>query len=169
MPRNLELKCRISSLDPAVASARAIGASDHGILVQEDTYFHVSHGRLKLRLHAGGSTELIAYRRPDREGERWSDYRRIDVSAVPGLKEALSLTLGVACVVQKRRHLFLIPEARIHLDEVDGLGSFIEFEVTNEAESRAREVMEGLCASFGVRMEQGIGGSYSDLLIGGER
>jgi len=166
VPRNLELKCRIESLEASERDARAINAVDHGILVQEDTYFNVSHGRLKLRIHEGGSTELIAYRRPDREGERWSDYRKVDVTASAGLKEALAAALGVLCVVRKRRHLFLISDARIHLDEVEGLGTFIEFEVTNEEAVRAERVMAELCGAFGVKAEEGIGGSYSDLIMG---
>jgi adenylate cyclase class IV len=166
LPRNLELKCSIGSLAAAEKTAHAIGAEDHGVLVQEDTYFTVPHGRLKIRSHEAGSTELIAYDRPDDEGERWSDYRRIDITSVPGVKDALSITLGVSCVVKKRRHLFLVRDARIHLDEVEGLGAFLEFEVTNEERSKAQTLMAQLCASFGVGPGQGIGGSYADLVSG---
>lgn len=149
----------------ACACARSLGAESHGILAQEDTYFHVSHGRLKLRIHDSGPAELIAYERPDRSGDRWSNYRRVDVSAVPDLKEALTSALGVACVVRKRRHLFLLPDARIHLDEVETLGAFLEFEVTNEDRAVAEQVMAGLRRGFGLEKEEGIAGSYSDMII----
>lgn len=165
MPRNLEFKCRIPSLAAAEKSARALAAEDRGILVQEDTYFGVPHGRLKIRVHEGGTTELIAYQRADQAGERWSDYRKIDVTQASGLKEALASTIGVWCVVRKRRHLFLVKDARIHLDDVEGLGAFIEFEVTNEDGSIAPRIMQWLCDSFGVLLEGGIGGSYSDLMM----
>jgi predicted adenylyl cyclase CyaB len=167
LPRNLELKCRIGSLQAAEAAARGLGATDHGMLIQEDTYFVVPNGRLKLRVHKGGASELIAYERPNRSGERWSNYRKVDVSASAGLREALVASLGILCVVRKQRHLFLVPEARIHLDSVEGLGTFIEFEVTMEGESDAAALMAELCRAFGVRPEEGIGESYSDLVMEG--
>jgi adenylate cyclase class IV len=167
VPRNLEFKCRIPNLSAAEESARVLAAEDHGVLVQEDTYFAVPRGRLKIRVHEGGSTELIAYQRADQTGERWSDYRKIDITRTPGLGEALASTIGIWCVVKKRRHLFLVKDARIHLDEVEGLGSFIEFEVTNEDPVAAPHTMRRLCEAFGVALQEGIGGSYSDLLVGG--
>ena len=35
------------------------------LIVQDDTFFHVAHGRLKLRQFADGSAELIHYHRGD--------------------------------------------------------------------------------------------------------
>jgi predicted adenylyl cyclase CyaB len=166
VPRNLEFKCRIPSLAAAKESARALAAEDHGLLVQEDTYFIVPRGRLKIRVHEGGTVELIWYQRADQNGERWSDYTKIDISNTPGLKEVLAGTLGVRCVIRKRRHLFLTQDARIHLDDVEGLGSFIEFEVTNGDASVAPKVMGQLCEAFGVSLGEGIGGSYADLRLG---
>ena len=48
---------------------------------------------------------------------------------------ALSETLGVDVVVEKRRHLLLWETVRIHLDEVTGLGSFLELEAVAEPDS----------------------------------
>ena len=42
--------------------------------------------------------------------------------------EAFDAALGTVVVVSKRRRLFLWEGVRIHLDEVEGLGSFVEFE-----------------------------------------
>jgi predicted adenylyl cyclase CyaB len=165
MPRNLELKCRIASKAIACECARALGAQPHGVLVQEDTYFVVPHGRLKLREHHPGAAELIVYERPNQKGDRWSNYQRIEVTGSPGLKEALSQALGVACVVRKKRHLFLTSHARIHIDEVEGLGVFLEFEVTNEDAVIAVQKMAELRKSFGLEAEEGIEGSYSDLAL----
>ena len=165
MPRNLELKCRIASRAIACECAHALGARPHGVLVQEDTYFVVPHGRMKLREQHPGAAELIVYERPDQKGDRWSDYQRIDVTAYAGLKEALSQALGVACVVRKERHLFLISDARIHIDEVERLGTFLEFEVTNEDPVIAERTMTQLRKSFGLEGEEGIGCSYADLMV----
>jgi adenylate cyclase class IV len=57
--------------------------------------------------------------------------------------QALSTALGVRGVVRKHRHVILIDNTRVHLDEVEGLGSFIEFEVVleeSEAVSRGTKV-----------------------------
>lgn len=165
MPRNLELKCRIPLVADACERARQFGATPQGILTQVDTYFCVSHGRMKLRQFDTGVSELIAYDRANKEGERWSKYRKIDVSTQDGFKEALSEALGIRCVVRKKRHLFLIDGARIHIDEVEGLGSFLEFEVTVEDPVRAGELMHQLMDVFGVNSADGIAGSYSDLIL----
>jgi adenylate cyclase, class 2 len=50
------------------------------------------------------------------------------VDQVAELRAALSSALGIKVVVAKKRSLFLWNEVRIHLDEVKGLGNFIEFE-----------------------------------------
>ena len=165
MPRNLELKCRIASRAIACETARALGAQPQGVLVQEDTYFIVPHGRLKLREHHPGAAELVVYDRPHQTGDRWSNYERIDVSGTTGLKDALSHALGVACVVRKKRHLFLTSHARIHIDEVEGLGTFLEFEVTEEDRVIAEQTMTKLRKTFGLEGEEGIAGSYSDLIV----
>lgn len=45
------------------------------------------------------------------------------------LKEVLAGALGVSGSVKKTRYLFLYHQTRIHIDEVVGLGSFVELEV----------------------------------------
>ena len=57
------------------------------------------------------------------------------LSAADGTLAALSETLGVDVVVEKRRHLLLWKTVRIHLDEVTGLGSFVELEAVAGAGS----------------------------------
>ena len=37
--------------------------------------------------------------------------------------------MGVKGEVRKRRHLFIYEQTRIHVDEVEGLGNFMELEV----------------------------------------
>lgn len=101
---------------------------------QTDSYFRVALGRLKLRTIEGadGATavELIAYRRPDEPGSRWSDYRRVtlDPASARGVAEALAVVCGVVAVVDKQREVAILGRTRIHLDRVTGLGSFIELE-----------------------------------------
>ncbi len=52
----------------------------------------------------------------------------MDVSSPGRLRELLGRALGVIGTVEKTRRLFMFHHVRIHLDEVEELGSFIELE-----------------------------------------
>jgi adenylate cyclase, class 2 len=126
--RNLELKARDRDPVRSLSVCLELGAEDRGTLVQRDTYFEVPRGRLKLREEADAGAQLIAYERPDLPGSRESRYRLVEVPDPDAMREALAATLGVTVVVAKSRRLFLHEGVRIHLDRVEGLGTFIEFE-----------------------------------------
>src|SRR5215204_3744415 len=130
--RNVELKAH--DPDPARTLERALAAraEDRGLIRQRDTYFAVRHGRLKLREEEPGGATLIAYDRPDAATERVSDYRLVPVAEPALLRDALVAATGVAVVVEKRRELLMWETVRIHLDEVDGLGAFLELEAVAE-------------------------------------
>jgi homotetrameric cytidine deaminase len=163
---NIELKAR--DIDPEATLARclALGAEDRGFLEQRDTYFTARGGRLKLREEGDGGAELIAYRRPDDAEASESSYARAPVSAPGELTEALSAALGTVDVVLKRRRLLLWEGVRIHLDEVTGLGSFIEFEaVLPDAGSpeEARAKVERLRSELAITDEMLVPVGYLDL------
>jgi adenylate cyclase, class 2 len=162
---NLELKASIPSVELARVSARRCGAEFGGVLLQEDTYFRVAHGRLKLREIAGHGSELIYYERPDTSLERWSNYSTVAVTEPVGLKEQLSSALGVRVVVKKKRELFLLGGTRIHLDDVEGLGTFLEFEIPVRDELEAFSQMNFLRAQFGIDDGSIFTPSYSDLIL----
>ncbi len=165
---NLELKAR--DRDPA-RSRRAceeIGATDEGTLSQLDTYFEVPCGRLKLREQSPGpGAQLIAYERADDRGTKESSYRIVPVADAAEMKAALAATLGIRVEVRKERSLYLWRGVRIHLDEVDGLGSFIEFEgvATAEHNSDAFEpLLADLRRHLGIEDADLLAVSYSDLV-----
>lgn len=138
-------------------------------MVQRDTYFHASSGRLKLREETGGTARLIAYERPDYAGPRESQYRLVEVAESTEIKAALSHALGVIAVVAKQRRLFLWEGVRVHLDQVDGLGAFVEFEgvVGDEPTDRdnAERRVDELRREFGLNDDCLIGSSYCDLAL----
>jgi predicted adenylyl cyclase CyaB len=161
---NLELKCRLASCAEAHDAARRLGAALHATITQTDTYFRVPHGRLKLRTINGTTAELIQYNRPDEQDVRWSSYTRVPIADPAVMEHALAQALGIRCVVEKLRTVYLHGTARIHVDEVSGLGSFLEFEVVETAPEAAAVLMEELRKAFSVRQEALIAGSYADML-----
>jgi len=165
MPRNLELKASVQSLELTRSRARDCGATFEDTLIQVDTYFNVSHGRLKLRQIAGQGAELIYYERHETTSERWSTYSTVDVQAPDVLKDQLTSALGVRAVVSKRRELYLFDGARIHIDDVQGLGSFLEFEVPAFAQREASKKMKFLREQFLVTEPSIFAGSYCDLIL----
>lgn len=167
MPRNLELKARCGSLREVLRTARLLGAREAGLLEQVDRYFDVPFGRLKLREIRGSGAELIYYDRPSTSDitGRWSSYLIYPVGDAKRLRATLSAAWSVRAVVRKRRRLFLLENARIHLDTVDGLGTFLEFEVVQtKGRAQAAAMYRRLCAGFDIRPSDLIGGSYVDML-----
>ena len=164
--RNIELKARDAQPSRTLELAVALGAEDHGEIRQRDTYFAGARGRLKLREQEPGEDELIEYRRPDAGEARESDYRRVPVADATALREALDAALGTLVVVEKRRRLLLHENVRIHLDEVDGLGGFVELEgvLGPDADPGAElENVERLRAQLEIGELEAR--SYSDLLL----
>ena len=125
--RNLEIKAQDPDPPRTLEVALELG-EDRGVLEQRDTYFHAVTGRLKLRETAGAHAELIAYARADLAGPKVSHYRLVPVYDPAALSAALGAALGVRGVVEKRRRLVVWRNVRIHLDEVAGLGRFVELE-----------------------------------------
>jgi homotetrameric cytidine deaminase len=163
--RNVELKAVDPDPERTLSLALGLGASDEGVIVQRDTYFHVAEGRLKLREEEPGEAHLIAYSRPDDADVRVSSYRV--VSAAEGTLAALTETLGVDVVVEKRRRLLLWETVRIHLDEVAGLGSFVELEAVAQSASdlsREHAQVAHLRAELGIGDEALREGSYAGTL-----
>jgi predicted adenylyl cyclase CyaB len=91
----------------------------------------------------------------------------VPVADVAAMKAVLADTLGVRGIVSKRRRIWLWKNVRIHLDEVAGLGSFVEFEavITSRAEELAAPAqLEQLSSLLEVRPSDYLAPSYADLL-----
>ncbi len=130
--RNVELKARDRDPEATLALALRSGASDEGVLHQVDTYFRVATGRLKLREQTGPdgvtTATLVPYVRADEAVARTSSYRLVEIADPETFKAGMAETAGIEIVVEKRRHLLLKDNVRIHLDDVQGLGSYVELE-----------------------------------------
>ena len=166
--RNIEIKARDADPARTLELALGLGATDKGVISQRDTYFAGARGRLKLREQEPGEDELIEYRRADEAGARTSSYRRVPVGPAAGLREALDAALGTLVVVAKRRRLLLLDNVRIHLDEVEGLGSFMELEAVAAPDSdlaAEHDQVARLRGQLEIGEEALVGESYSDLLL----
>ncbi len=169
--RNVELKAHDPDPERSLSVCRALGAEDHGVLSQRDTHFDVPRGGLKLREESPGSPHLIQFERADRSEERLSSYRIVAVADVSALRAALATALGVRCTVTKRRRLFLWQDVRIHLDEVDGLGCFLELEAVAPLESnleREHRLVAELRARFVIADDRLCATGYADQLLAEE-
>ena len=167
MPSNIEIKARIA--DPARKRelAERLAGAPPTTLHQQDTFFPCASGRLKLRQFSATHGELIAYQRADVSGTKQSDYLLCQTTTPAALRDTLASALGTGVVVTKTRLLFLAGQTRVHLDDVDGLGSFLELEVVladgqppGEGHRIAREIM----AALEVREDDLIEGAYADLI-----
>jgi len=168
---NVELKAVDRDPEATLARCLTLEATDAGVLRQRDVYFMARRGRLKLRVEEGAlGGELIAYRRRDDPEPAESGYVLAPTAAPEELVEALEATLGSVAVVTKRRHLFLWHGVRIHLDEVDDLGSFIELEaVLPDAGDyqAAQDKVARLREEFGIADDALVAVGYADLVMEG--
>jgi adenylate cyclase, class 2 len=165
--RNIELKARFPDLDRGRAIAVGLGAEPQADQHQIDTYFHCTHGRLKLREIAGSTAQLIWYARADRSAAKASDYTLIDVAQPALLTEALTRAYGQWRVVDKQRQIFLWRNVRIHLDRVARLGTFLEFEAVlgeSDWDQQGHQQLGFLAGEFGLTQADLVEGSYSDLM-----
>lgn len=166
MPRNIEIKARIESVDLLLPQARALADGEPERIEQDDTFFVVPQGRLKLRRFADGSAELIHYHRPDTGQARASDYVRVQVPDPDALHAALARACGELGRVCKRRLLLRVGATRVHLDRVEGLGDFMELEVVlrdGQTDSEGRQTAEDLMSQLGLADAPRLGGAYLDL------
>ncbi len=167
MPTNIEIKARVR--EPKALRTRAEQLSDAPVQIipQVDTFFVTPKGRLKLRELGPKLGQLVYYERDDRGGPKRSDYRIFATEDVQGLRETLALALGIRGVVKKVRSLYLIGQTRLHLDEVEGLGQFMELEVVlgpGQSESEGMAIANDLMADLGIEEGDLLEGAYMDLL-----
>jgi len=163
---NVEIKARYTTLynfqmlGPCVATIR-----------QKDVFFNCSRGRLKLRtehyIETGKvSTKLIFYVRPDEQGPHLSEILISEMAETPGLAEVLTAACGIFTTINKTRRLYMIGRTRVHLDEVEGKGKFLELEVVlrqGEQVSSGREEAESIMKTLGLSSADLVTGSYADM------
>ena len=165
---NVEIKAICN--DPSFVRSYLVthGAIFKGIDEQTDTYFNVKNGRLKLR---EGSIEnnLIFYNRTNQAGPKSSHFNLVKIEDAKGLKEVLERSCGIKMIVRKRREIYYIDNVKFHIDDVPGLGSFIEIEAGNILADKTEAELWDQCNfylnEFGTKEDDLVAESYSDLLM----
>ena len=167
MSRNVEIKARVINRSLLEARAKALATEGPFEILQDDTFFTCSTGRLKLRMFNPSRGELIFYQRANHAGPRESFYLVSETLQPEVLRESLSLAYGVLGRVEKHRTLYLINRTRVHLDRVEGLGDFMELEVVlseNDSIDQGNDEASYLMKQLGIDQGDLITGSYLDLL-----
>lgn len=143
--------------------ARYIG-EDHQI----DTYFKVPKGRLKLR-EGNIENSLLHYYRPNTEEAKTSTIAYYKTNPNQGLKKVLLAGLEELVVVDKKRKIFFIANVKFHLDEVKGLGTFMEIEAIDQegtiGEAKLQEQCQYYIELLNIKKEDFVAVSYSDMLL----
>ena len=171
---NVELKARCPDPDRVRRILDEAGADFRGIDRQRDVYFRAATGRLKLRR---GTIEnaLVHYRRADDAAVKRSDVtlarlEALTPSALDAIEAALEAGLGVATVVEKAREIRFVDNVKFHLDDVPGLGTFVEIEAIDFEGTRGEPALRAQCEAWRARLaiadEDLVAVSYSDLIAG---
>lgn len=168
MPTNIEIKAALRDPHRVAELARGLADTRPQVLRQDDTFFRVPRGRLKLREFEDASpAELIFYHRADAAGPKASDYSIYRTGDPSALRAMLGAALGEIGRVRKTRTLLLAGRTRIHLDEVQNLGHFLELEVVladGDDPGEGEQEAERLMTALEIRPDDLVEGAYLDLL-----
>ncbi|MEJ2280446.1 MAG: class IV adenylate cyclase [Candidatus Bathyarchaeota archaeon] len=164
----VELKAHIDDLEVVRKKLTTLGAKYIGTLHQKDQYFEVPEGRLKLReVEENNTLELIYYQREDIAGPKKDDAFILKVQEAEEFKEILEKILTPLILVKKVREIYHLQGTQIHLDIVEGLGKFVEFERqisdTDKTEN-GRKILENLMDQLQISSGNLESLSYCDLV-----
>jgi adenylate cyclase class 2 len=168
MHLNVEIKARSNNAEEIRQWLLANGADFKGTDNQTDTYFNVSNGRLKLR-QGNIENSLIHYVRSNQAGPKDSHVTMSKLANGTDMKQVLLKVFDVLVEVVKQREIYFINNVKFHVDEVVGLGHFVEIEAIDFDGSIGKEKLLSQCqqymASLKILDSDLIEVSYSDLLL----
>ncbi|CAK1554412.1 unnamed protein product [Leptosia nina] len=152
--------------------AEELSGGPHKLIKQDDTFYKVRNGRLKLRIYEDSSATLVRYDRSDEGGPKLSDYDLLEFSTEENgkamkLDKMLKQCLGERGRVVKDRKLYMVGQTRIHIDSVKNLGDFMELEVVldeSQTLEEGQKIARDLQTKLGVADEDLIECAYMDLL-----
>ena len=167
MPVNIEIKARVNDFPALRQRAEKLSDSPCQVIPQEDTFFNCPQGRIKLRELSPQHGQLVFYQREDTAGPKHSDYKIFETDNPADLKLILTQAYGVRGVISKVRYLYMVGQTRIHLDDVLGLGRFMELEVIlrpDQTDEQGQAIAEHLMQRLGILQADLIEGAYIDMM-----
>lgn len=164
---NVEIKAKCFEPDRIHDYIMDHGGDYKGVDHQVDTYFNCDNGRLKLR-KGNIENSLIFYQRENKAGSRES---KIELEILPeknNMRALLTKANGVKIEVDKQRKIYFIENVKFHIDEVKGLGSFMEIEAIDTVGKFDVEELTIQCNHYMKELQINSNDlveiSYSDLL-----
>jgi len=167
MPANIEIKARVDDFNSLQHKTEQLSDTPCQVIPQEDTFFNCPQGRIKLRELAPDRGQVVYYLRQDVTGPKHSEYKIFETNDPAGLKMILAEAYGVRGVVTKVRYLYMTGQTRIHLDDVKGLGKFMELEVVlrpDQSDAEGQAIAENLMHRLGIQEGDLIDTAYMDLM-----
>ncbi|MDH5448137.1 MAG: class IV adenylate cyclase [Candidatus Bathyarchaeota archaeon] len=136
----VELKAKVDGLETIRDKLIQYSAKQVGTFHQIDTYYKVPKGRLKLREVEGKSdAELIYYERENVAEPKRSSVFILIIPQPQVFRQILERIMKIKVVVDKVREIYFYEGIQIHLDIVEGSGSFIEFERITSQDSEQQK------------------------------
>ena len=172
MPTNIEIKARVKDFDTLKERAERLSDLPVQVIPQEDTFFNIPQGRLKLRVLSPSRAQLVWYARNDDTGPKRSDYQIYETNDPDQLKTTLTLALGLRGVVKKIRYLYMVGQTRIHLDDVENLGQFMELEVVmqpGQSDAEGQAIAQDLMSKLGITPDNLLDVAYMDMVETGRK
>lgn len=167
MAKNVEFKAKISDYDSMYKRIFSITNETPVLLKQQDIFFNIGKGRLKLRTISEEQHEIIYYNRQNLFNPKISKYFRFKIKHYHLTSKLLKILLGEKEIVKKDRYLFLKDNIRFHLDNVWDLGAFIEIEYVMARKESAYDAtikVNKLLEELEIKPDMLICNSYVDLL-----
>lgn len=168
MSENIEIKAKLNNFDVVYNIIKKLTRTNPTLLIQQDIYYRVPSGRLKLRSICDDYHEIIFYNRPNQAGPKNSEYYRYQVEQKDDVDLFFKRIFGQLVIVNKHRNLFLQNNIRFHLDDVDNLGQFLEIEYVlspNESRREAFNKVNELINQLHIDRNSFVVCSYADLLL----
>ena len=151
MSHELEAKFPVDNFNAVRRALRAAGAEYHGTAIQEDTFFDTPHRHLyntdrglrlrKIRVLRGAqggfrSGWLLTYKGKRQQNRNAKIRRELQTQVDDG--QALAQLIQAAGLeillhIEKRRSSYKLGRCWVELDELEGLGRFVEIEAPSEA------------------------------------
>lgn len=166
---NIEIKARIHKPKDITRILTRIQAVRERTEKQLDTYFAVDNGRLKLREIDGHESKLIQYFRNQEVTPKQCNYAIVRIQNAEKFGHMLNRVHGIYQQVSKIREYWTWNQVKIHLDQVEGLGNFIEFEaiVGNfQLHMDAEDKFIYLMSQFNIQPDDVLHTDYAEMMAG---